>query len=178
MLNPIFENLNLLLCLECNHSNWKQNKSALECTSCGHTYPIQDEHVITTKNYINKKKWESVNSTFSPLAGGRPSKNKLNGPRIGQLINNLKIDGITINLGSGQDNYPGHLNVDLGIYPPAHVVADLKKLPFIDESISLIVSNSVLEHIYDYNKVINEVHRILKKGAYLSLCTKCLSKAS
>jgi ubiquinone/menaquinone biosynthesis C-methylase UbiE len=56
------------------------------------------------------------------------------------------------------------------MYDPVHVVADLKKIPFIDGSVELTVSYSVLEHICDYNEVINEAYRILKKGGHFYLC--------
>ena len=55
---------------------------------------------------------------------------KLGGPRIKDLRENLGITGIAINHGSGQDNYDGFINMDLGVYDPVHIVADLNKIPF------------------------------------------------
>ncbi len=101
---------------------------------------------------------------------------KLGGPRIIDLRENLGVNGVAINLGSGQDKYDGFINIDLGVYSSVHIVADLKNVPFVNDSVELVVSNSVLEHIYDYEPVIDEVFRILKKGGhfYLSVPNVCL----
>ena len=75
-----------------------------------------------------------------------------------------------VNLGCGDKLIPGFVNVDLGRYPPVDIVSSLEKLPYRDASVDLLVSNSVLEHIYNYQNVIQEVHRVLKPGGYLYLC--------
>ena len=95
---------------------------------------------------------------------------RLGGPRIRDLRQILGIKGIAINLGSGQDNYDDFINMDLGNYEPVHIVADLAKTPLVNGSVELVVSNSVLEHIYDYQAVMDEVSRILKSGGYFYLC--------
>ena len=168
--NPALQNLESILCLKCGKSEWNVSAESIICNNCRHLNPIKDGHIVTTENYINEKNWEGANNSFEPLPGGKMAMNKLGGPRISELISKFGIKGLAINLGSGQDNYPGYINVDLGFYKPVHIVAELKALPFTDSSISLIASNSVLEHIYDYNKVIDEVYRVLKPDAYFYLC--------
>ena len=86
------------------------------------------------------------------------------------------MDGLSINLGSGQDDYDGFLNIDLGDYAPVDLVADLTNIPIANNSVYLIASNSVLEHIYDYQAVIDEAYRILTKGGYFYLCVPCFEK--
>ena len=68
--------------------------------------------------------------------------------------------------------------MDLGEYVPVHIIADLTRAPLLAGSVESVVSNSVLEHIYDYNVVINEVFRMLERGVFLFMCPKCLFKAS
>lgn len=179
MKNPIFNNLSSLLCINCGSSDWNVANEIVTCKSCGHVYPIVGNgKLVTVNNYIQEQKWETVSEGFDLFKGNeKPIKvDKLGGPRIRDLREKLGITGIAINLGSGQDNYQEFINVDLGIYDPVHIVADLKKVPFVDGSVELVVSNSVLEHIYDYNAVIDEVFRILKKGGYfyLSVPNVCL----
>jgi predicted SAM-dependent methyltransferase len=127
---------------------------------------------VTTADFISEKKWETISDGFNLFRGNeKPIKyDKLGGPRIDDLRKILKITGLTINLGSGQDNYDHMINMDLGAYDPVHIVADLTDIPLTSSSIELVVSNSVLEHIYDYNSVIGEVHRILVVGGYFYLC--------
>ncbi|MEM3373892.1 MAG: class I SAM-dependent methyltransferase [Candidatus Woesearchaeota archaeon] len=46
---------------------------------------------------------------------------------------------------------------------------DLTNLKFEDNYFDIIVCSEVLEHIYNYNKVIDELTRVLKKGGFLIL---------
>ena len=173
MKNPIIDHISLLLCINCGSNEWKVEAERIACKACGHIYPIIDNgKLVTVANFINESNWETVSNGFDLFKGNeKPIKvDKLGGPRIKDLQKNLGITGIAINLGSGQDNYDKFINIDLGVYDPVHIVADLKKIPLLDSSVELVVSNSVLEHIYDCNTVFDEVFRILKKGAYFYLC--------
>lgn len=49
------------------------------------------------------------------------------------------------------------------------VVADASNIPFADGSFGSVISNSVLEHVENLDKVLTEVARILKKGGILVL---------
>lgn len=179
MENPILKNTSFLLCNKCGASEWNSAHDLVICKTCGNTYPIAGNgKLIVSETYIQEAKWENVSAGFDLFKGNEKpiSVDKLGGPRIRDLRKVLGVTGVAINLGSGQDNYEGFVNIDLGMYNPVHVVADLKTVPFVDGSVELVVSNSVLEHIYDYNAVIDEVYRILKKGGYfyLSVPNVCL----
>jgi SAM-dependent methyltransferase len=173
-MNDIFQKLDsILICTKCFSNQLALSEDLITCDQCQHTYKVRDnEKIIATDEYIQDDKWEHVSEGFNLFKGNeKPIKlDKLGGPRIKDLIQSLDINGIAINLGSGQDNYDGFLNIDLGDYEPVDIVANLKTVPLSDESVELIVSNSVLEHIYDYEKVVDEAYRILKKGGYFYLC--------
>ncbi len=47
------------------------------------------------------------------------------------------------------------------------IIADARKLPFISNSFNTIFSNSVLEHIPNVEKVLQESYRVLKPKGYL-----------
>ena len=57
--------------------------------------------------------------------------------------------GRALNLVSGQDNYDDFFNMDLGKYDPVNIITDLTKILLVNGSVELVVSNIVLEHIYD-----------------------------
>jgi ubiquinone/menaquinone biosynthesis C-methylase UbiE len=46
-------------------------------------------------------------------------------------------------------------------------VADLKKLPFANETFSFVFSQSVIEHIVGWESALKELHRVLKPGGEL-----------
>ena len=122
--------------------------------------------LVTVDKYIQEQNWETISDGFDLFKGNeKPIKvDRLGGPRIKDLRQNLGIKGIAINLGSCQDNYDDYINVDLGNYDPVNIIANLTKAPLVNGSVDLVVSNSVLEHIYDYKAVMDEVFRKLKSG--------------
>lgn len=173
MKNPILDHISALLCVNCGSNEWELEARGVTCKSCGHIYPaVAGGKLVTVADFIQERNWEKVSDGFDLFKGNeKPIKvDKLGGPRIKDLRQNLKISGMALNLGSGQDNYDGFINMDLGIYAPVHVVADLTRIPLVDGAVELVVSNSVLEHIYDYKAVFDEVFRVLKKGGYFYLC--------
>lgn len=70
-----------------------------------------------------------------------------------------------INLGSGHSRISKNvINVDLFDYPNVDLVCDISILPFKDESIDLIISIAVLEHVPDPKQIVDEINRVLKPG--------------
>ena len=88
-----------------------------------------------------------------------------------RVLNRTKnSDLVVVNLGSGYtDLRPDMINVDLLAYAPVNVVCDITELPFKDNSVDQIINIAVLEHVPNPQKVISEIHRILKPGGKL-LC--------
>lgn len=170
--NPILDHTEKLMCNKCGGNKWTVRVSDISCKTCGNSYQIKDDQLITVDDYIDEQNWEAVSDGFDLFKDdAKPIKiNKIGGPRIADLRKNLNISGMALNLGSGQDNHEGFVNMDLGGYAPVHVIADLTKIPLTNNSVELIVSNSVLEHIYDYHSVIAEAHRVLAVGGYFYLC--------
>jgi SAM-dependent methyltransferase len=51
----------------------------------------------------------------------------------------------------------------------ADVKVDIQKIPYPDESWSLIICNNILEHVPDYKLALSELRRILEKNGILEL---------
>ena len=86
-----------------------------------------------------------------------------------------KAEPFYVNLGGGSDKIEKFINIDLGNYRNVDIVASLENLPIKSMTVDLLLSNSVLEHVNDYRKVISEANRILKVGGYFYLCVPLLS---
>jgi len=175
----IKNNFGAIRCNKCFSSNWRKEDKKLNCSNCDNSYTFNETNqLVAVAEFIPHENWEKVTTSFDLFKDNpKPIKmDKLGGPRISELREKYDIEGIAINLGSGQDNYDGFLNIDLGSYDPVDIVADLKKIPMTDNSVDLVASNSVLEHIYDFQEVIEEVFRILKPKGYFYLCvpSSCL----
>lgn len=76
---------------------------------------------------------------------------------------------MNINFGSGKDIRNDFVNVDRTRQYGANVVWDMTEFPypFNDNEADKIVCQDCLEHIPNSTKVINEFHRILKRGGEL-----------
>ncbi len=176
MIDP--KNLNpldsaLLICPRCGAGDMRDSKSCLACGKCGREYRKEGGRVFFTEDFFDVDDWESRGPEFDILKRGAAQHSRIDrigGPRIRDLRSYVQIEGVALNLGGGADDHDGFVNVDLGRYPNVHIVADLQSIPYRDSSVGLVVSNSVLEHIYDYATVVSEIHRVLRPGGFIYLC--------
>lgn len=98
--------------------------------------------------------------------------------RLRRSLTELRLapGGIVLDVGCGNQPYRPffeerglrYLGVDEGLFQVA-VVARNEALPFRADSVDLVVSSQVLEHVEDPRKCMREAHRILKPGGVLIL---------
>lgn len=78
-----------------------------------------------------------------------------------------------LNLGCGSDICEDYVNVDMAPLAGVDVVCNLSRFPwpFEDEEFDEIIAKDVLEHLPDTVRVMEEIHRITRKGGkvFLSL---------
>ena len=68
-----------------------------------------------------------------------------------------------LNIGCGNTRKPGYVGVDIISTGSVDVIADIEAsyLPFLDNSITLVYSHHVLEHLNNLIGTMREIHRIL-----------------
>jgi len=91
-----------------------------------------------------------------------------------RIKNHLRNNpAVKVQFGCGDNYLSGFLNTDLFGRMPVDIT---KKLPFADDSIDLLYSNHVVEHVYsrEFKKFLKESHRVLKKGGSHIIATPCL----
>jgi SAM-dependent methyltransferase len=74
---------------------------------------------------------------------------------------------IIFNLGSGPailHHRKDVINVDIFAFNEVDMVADALDLPINERSVDLIINIAILEHVADFEKIVGEMHRVLKKG--------------
>ena len=73
---------------------------------------------------------------------------------------------VILELGCGRDKRPGAIGVDRMNLPGVDIVADLEDgLDFIpDSSVDEIYARSFLEHVQNFEKLMSEIVRVLKKS--------------
>jgi len=80
-------------------------------------------------------------------------------------------NAIALNLGSGNSNLSDQVcNIDLMPYPNVDMACDCDHLPIRDNSVDLIISIAVLEHVRNPERAIKEMKRVLKPGGKIFCC--------
>src|SRR5437016_5004624 len=80
-----------------------------------------------------------------------------------------EMDDLRLNIGAGTTYIPGFKNIDID--SKAEIQLDLSKdrLPFDDDSVSLVFSYHTLEHVSEYLFALGEIHRVLGHNGALLL---------
>jgi len=100
-------------------------------------------------------------SDLSPITGG------WNHPRL------PTGNSLCLNLGCGEANYTGFVNLDIVEHLHLHVRADGRHLPFAAQRFAQVLCTDVLEHLdaEDGKQLLQEVSRILQPDGRLILVT-------
>lgn len=80
---------------------------------------------------------------------------------------------IKLHLGCGKISLPNYVNVDIQLTPATMVVADLRSLPWPDNSVDMIYSCAAIEHFgrREWIPLLREWGRVLRPGGLLRLST-------
>lgn len=84
-----------------------------------------------------------------------------------------------INLGSGENQAPEYINVDLRADCKPDLVCDVRKLPFEDERFNMVFSSHTLEHIsyLETRATLKEWVRILKRAGVIKIIVPNIKEA-
>lgn len=126
--------------------------------------PVQEEVVTDFLDKIKYKikKYNKIYSALIEIISPVYPQPFFDAKRI--IRNDIKGKNVVaLNLGSGNSDFGDDLlNVDLLPYHNVDVICDIEEMPFKDNSVDYIINIAVLEHVPNPQKVIAEIHRILK----------------
>lgn len=82
-----------------------------------------------------------------------------------------------LNLGAGDDRRDGYLGIDCRLAKATDILADIRSLPFKDESAEVVLALDVVEHLqrYELKVVFAELFRITKSRGELYIKTPNLN---
>ena len=90
----------------------------------------------------------------------------VNGPR--KILKDLEKGSLVVDVGSGPERlHSKFINLDIYHFPEVDIVGDATAIPIRDGSIDAAVSESLIEHVPDAQKVIDEMIRIVKPGGLI-----------
>lgn len=91
---------------------------------------------------------------------------------IESLLSKMPEDGHGLNIGSGRSKIdPRFKNLEIETGENIDYVGSVESIPLPDESIDLVITQEVLEHVSNPSQAIKEINRVLKLGgvAYIQL---------
>lgn len=167
----------LLLCPLCQTAQLSFTVKTIHCQNCGQQYPIRNDNTycfITPpdpgKSFLGSIKehikcfpllYSLLVTIVSPVCPTGLSKQK-------KMIRQAYLDNskaVIINLGSGVSNISSKVsNVDIYPYTNVDMTCDINSLPFKNDSVDMVFSIAVLEHVPCPEQVVAEILRILKPG--------------
>ncbi len=168
---------NKLICLKCGAVLSDDNKRIV-CPHCQTAYQRRGDAIILSpfkeSFFLNKDSSNGIVDKLKNFFKKFPSLYKifyycfgsfLVGKSIKSLLNNIPEGNLILNLGSGfKIIRKDVINVDSFPFKGVDVVADIKKIPFLDDSVDFIICDAVLEHIDEPDAVIKEMSRVLRPG--------------
>jgi hypothetical protein len=73
-----------------------------------------------------------------------------------------------VHVGGGPGrNHPREINLNVFPLTNVDIVGNAERLPLGDESVDVVISNAVLEHVRDLSATIGEINRVLKPGGFV-----------
>lgn len=175
---------NILACPNCL-SSLKLDSKIFSCSKCRKRYEMKEGVPIFIKSQVsdenmavggfnrNIKEYPKLISALRKLKKILGPPLTIYAPKEKEFVNQItKKSKRSLNIGSSSKKaYPGSLNLDIGFFENVDIVADGKRLPFKENSFDLILIESVLEHVDEPEKIINESYRAMKKGGkiYISI---------
>ncbi len=83
--------------------------------------------------------------------------------RLGELLGRFGDTGMMVNIGAGATRlHPRMKNLDIRPGEGIDIVGSVTEMPFEDNSVDLVVSQEVLEHVPHPFLAMREIHRVIK----------------
>jgi SAM-dependent methyltransferase len=169
----------LLRCPKC-HGRLEFAANELHCASCGRSYPHQDgkpnfvesefSHTSDSAFAQEQAHESSLRAKLFNLGSRVISSDYTPVDQLKEFVQGIPAGAAVVELGSGSRRLREDVvNLDLFGFPNVDVMSDIQETPLAEATIDYVVLDTVLEHVPNPQRVVGEIHRILKPGGRL-LC--------
>ena len=167
----------ILCCPDCKSLLKKSSTTEYSCSACSKSFQVRGgvlDFISASNSEISQTSVNRIDNLlkklYKLLKTSSTYKTKKSRERIPSLVSKISKDEFMINVGSGNTNYsPRLVNIDIEKTENVDILGDGRKLPLMNSSISLIVSQAVLEHTPHTSINIQEFERVLKPNGHLYL---------
>lgn len=170
----------IIVCPNC-YSSLMWNDQDVHCLRCSIRYPYSNNAINFHNGPIGEtsqalfQKDLMCNRTITAILfnlGKTTVSSEYNSRKqLSKFLAEMRENDILVDLGSGNRRLREKaINIDLFCMPNVDLVADIVQTPLRDNSADYVVIDSVLEHVPEPQRVVKEIHRILKtNGQVLSV---------
>lgn len=162
-----------ILCCPLCHGRllWTEENAA--CSACHLNFSIKDDKIYFIKPAsqsssdasFQKKQMCGITLTGKLYNLGRKFVSGEYAPvnHIREFVSKIKPGSLIVDIGSGNSRIREDIfAVDLFAFPEVDALADAGKLPFMDNSVDFFILDTILEHVPEPQKIIDEIRRCLK----------------
>jgi len=168
-----------ILCPRCHSSFEKREPASWKCGSCGYTVPLLQGIPVFSGHPQDQQPQDKIERGADKGTEWR----KTNWRFIQEIAATLPAGADVLDVGAGRGDFKqifaGHAYVGLDIYPYPEIdlaVDLIETCPFTDGAFNLVVLANVIEHVYEYRRLINRCANLLKPGGSLLITVPFLLK--
>lgn len=150
------------------------------CTACGRAYPVRrgvpwmrpqdaDRQAGPQQPAISSAQdqpgWRQLARRWplaSPICKTRAGKDRI--PAFVERVRQTDAEPLILNVGSGSTTYEGVINLDVAPFAHVELVGDAMALPVLDGVLDGVITQGVLEHVRQPQRVVAEIWRVLEPG--------------
>jgi uncharacterized protein YbaR (Trm112 family) len=176
----------------------RYEKAALICQHCQTAFPVvngtpvlinDSNSVFRVSDYIRETAYEGASGyggSIDKTAGWRKAYRKFTRRLIQAEVPGSNINAIEhiqadnplariLVVGAGERAYSGNITyTDVSFAAGVACICDAHDLPFEDESFDAVIADSVLEHVCDPQRCVDEFVRVISVGGYIMAVTPFL----
>ena len=172
----------ILQCPECLNISLIFNQAGITCEKCNSYYPLENGVPLFSIQDIEKKGQNTTKekSILKKIRDNFPfiltiskliqppifylSKMARGEDRLLHYIKKIqhKPKAVILDIGAGHKNWDNVIPLDLYNYSGVEICSAADKLPFLNNSVDMIISQCAIEHIKNGVKALKEMERVLK----------------
>lgn len=168
-----------IVCPRCSAPFDKSDATLWKCTACDFFVPLYEAKPVFSSHPEDQNPQEKYDR--GPEKG--TTWRRENWRFIEEIAASLPAHSDVLDVGAGRadfkDIFSNHeyLAADIYPYPEIDLAVDLiKVVPFLPESFDLVVLANVIEHVYEYRRLVNRCAGLLKPGGSLLITVPFLLK--
>lgn len=173
MPDTLIDSYRPVICCPSCHGSLTWDPQGAACQACGLFFPLEGGKLYFIKPPspascdadFQRKQMYDITLTGKLYNFGRRFISGEYAPvdQVKEFVSKIKPGNRVVDIGSGSSRIREDVfNIDLFAFPQVNALADADRLPFKDNSVDFFILDTILEHVPQPQKIIDEIRRCLK----------------